>query len=262
MHTTQEDFEKAKGILEAAGMRIEERTALADRTPERFRVPSLSNVRDKIKYKARSFRDLLTIGRPDQKMDIALSAIERAKLSGTVTQDFSICLRFEKLSDDGLVNSQDIKNKLISRLDETLDSYKDRQYYKLTFKRIIDRGKEIFGIFGLDIKKFDPKELDLDDSKALALRTKIIIELSFDLEYYADAARKIISKWDRAYQRTWGRNESIAYYDLPWADKQTTIAESKGNLFKTRRLNEAMERIFEDAAEAGAKQKFEEDFMK
>lgn len=63
-------------------------------------------------------------------------------------------------------------------------------------------------------------------------------------------------------KRTLGKNESIAYSDLPWADKQTTIAESKGNLFKSRRLNEAMERIFEDATEAGAKEKYEEDFLK
>lgn len=67
---------------------------------------------------------------------------------------------------------------------------------------------------------------------------------------------------EKSYEGACGKNESIAYADLPWADKQTTIAESNGNLFKSRRLNEAMERIFEDATEAGAKQKYEEDFTK
>ena len=58
-------------------------------------------------------------------------------------------------------------------------------------------------------------------------------------------------------------NESIAYADLPWAEKQqNTIAEAKmEKLFPSKRLDEAMERLFEGANESGAVQ-YEEDFLK
>lgn len=58
-------------------------------------------------------------------------------------------------------------------------------------------------------------------------------------------------------------SESIAYADLPWAEKQqNTIEESKmQKLFPSKRLDEAMERLFEGANESGAVQ-YEEDFLK
>jgi hypothetical protein len=60
------------------------------------------------------------------------------------------------------------------------------------------------------------------------------------------------------------RNESIAYADLPWAEKQqNTLNEQKmQKLFPSKRLDEAMERLFEDAPEKREPEKFEEDYIK
>lgn len=59
-------------------------------------------------------------------------------------------------------------------------------------------------------------------------------------------------------------NESIAYADLPWAEKQqNTVNEEKmQKLFPSKRLDEAMERLFEDAPEKREPAKFEEDYLK
>jgi hypothetical protein len=61
------------------------------------------------------------------------------------------------------------------------------------------------------------------------------------------------------------QNESIAYADLPWAEKtQTTVNEGKDSekLFgNKKRLNEAIDRMFEDAVEIGANLKTEEEMM-
>lgn len=58
--------------------------------------------------------------------------------------------------------------------------------------------------------------------------------------------------------------ESIAYADLPWAEKQqNTVNEQKmQKLFPDKRLDEAMERLFEDAPEKREPAKFEEDYLK
>ena len=58
--------------------------------------------------------------------------------------------------------------------------------------------------------------------------------------------------------------ESIAYADLPWAEKQqNTVNEQKmQKLFPEKRLDEAMERLFEDAPEKREPAKFEEDYLK
>lgn len=60
------------------------------------------------------------------------------------------------------------------------------------------------------------------------------------------------------------KSESIAYADLPWAEKQqNTLNEAKmQKLFPTKRLDEAMERLFEDAPEKREAAKFEEDYIK
>lgn len=59
-------------------------------------------------------------------------------------------------------------------------------------------------------------------------------------------------------------NESIAYADLPWAEKQqNTLNEQKmQKLFPSKRLDEAMERLFEDAPEKREPEKFEDDYLK
>lgn len=58
--------------------------------------------------------------------------------------------------------------------------------------------------------------------------------------------------------------ESIAYADLPWAEKQqNTVNEQKmQKLFPDKRIDEAMERLFEDAPEKREPAKFEEDYLK
>lgn len=60
------------------------------------------------------------------------------------------------------------------------------------------------------------------------------------------------------------QNESIAYADLPWAEKQqNTLSEQKmEKLFPTKRLDATIERLFESASEVNAKQQYEEDFLK
>lgn len=60
------------------------------------------------------------------------------------------------------------------------------------------------------------------------------------------------------------QSESIAYADLPWAEKQqNTVNEQKmQKLFPSKRLDEAMERLFEDAPEKREPAKFEEDYIK
>lgn len=57
--------------------------------------------------------------------------------------------------------------------------------------------------------------------------------------------------------------ESIAYADLPWAEKQqNTVNEAKmQKLFPSERIDEAMERLFEDAPEKREPAKFEEDYL-
>lgn len=59
------------------------------------------------------------------------------------------------------------------------------------------------------------------------------------------------------------QSESIAYADLPWAEKQqNTVNEQKmQKLFPSKRLDEAMERLFEDAPEKREPAKFEEDYL-
>lgn len=59
------------------------------------------------------------------------------------------------------------------------------------------------------------------------------------------------------------QSESIAYADLPWAEKQqNTLNEEKmEKLFPSERLDEAMERLFEDAPEKRDPAKFEEDYL-
>lgn len=262
-----EALQKAKEILESAGMRIDERTPLADRTPERYNVPPLTSAPDKIKEIANEFRIVLSGSVPlHKKKKILLSAAEKGNFPAIGMETGNVVIIFDRKSSYDVFKKSQIGDKLMGQIEHSLPPWIDRfdhGFYKLYYLPYQGLEGKIAGGFSILFKKFDSEEIEkMDDYDILALKKRCVEDLIEDFGYYVKKTKEIIAKWEKSYQRAWVKSESIAYADLPWADKQTTIAESNGNLFKSRRLNEAMDRIFEDATEAGAKQKYEEDFTK
>lgn len=86
----------------------------------------------------------------------------------------------------------------------------------------------------------------------------------WDRSTYEYGDEKAISAAIKSLAKPQVKSESIAYADLPWAEKQqNTVNEAKmQKLFPTKRLDEAMERLFEDAPEKREPAKFEEDYIK
>lgn len=88
--------------------------------------------------------------------------------------------------------------------------------------------------------------------------------IGWDRSTYEYGDEKAISAAIKGLAKPQVQSESIAYADLPWAEKQqNTVNEAKmQKLFPTKRLDEAMERLFEDSPEKREPAKFEEDYIR
>lgn len=268
-HEDIEALQKAKEILESAGMRIDERTPLENRTRGRFTMPKLSHAKKMItrllNYIALVVEDQSLLG----LTKICKSAF--SKLPVTLSsQPKKVVIQYDLLGDSDICNNRTIMEKLLNYITSKVKI--DSSTRKIDMIELNNTGisyngvSRLYMIFEATCKapsaEFLKEYDDMTDYEVIKIGTKWKEWLKSVIEEEVSQVKKITDAWKNSYDRAWGKNESIAYADLPWADKQTTIAGSNGNLFKSRRLNEAMDRIFEDATEAGAKQKYEEDFTK
>lgn len=289
MKDTNNEYESAKELLESVGMRIDERTSISDRNGDRFSTKPISSATRKIKQRAVDFYSLMTGqkgfcpeidgkiyygGSQEGGLDFAHGlkfSYEDASFSregNTLTLEG---LEFAVLSDKGIVNNPEILRKFESSVrklgyDRSQKSFLGGwvELYIETL-RVDKSDLSVWTDVRIKFPVLDKDSIDYTDSvKILSERSSLLKDVQAYLDSILDKIQDLANKWDKSYERTWGKNESIPYADLPWAEKQqNTITEQKmQKLFPDGRLSDAMERLFEGASCIGTGYKYEEDYLK
>lgn len=271
---------RQKLLVERAMKRLDERTPMDARTPDRFTQKSTTQASKVISNKAYTAFQAIT----GDDFDARLKIIEKA-LAGynfedvKKTKDGDIFVKelcIAETDESGFVNDADIierfrtviRNKAVKF---NTDHRLSQQYVVMEFQPsvIVDDDGQVLADLTLHFYSLDPREYSTstkeDQLGMVEIYTKVVKEIRDRVVEFSLDVEKVVDQWDKAYKNTWGKNESIAYADLPWAEKtQTTVNEGKDSekLFgNKKRLNEAIDRMFEDAVEIGANLKTEEEMM-
>lgn len=271
-----------KLLAERAIKRLDERTPMDARTDDRFTQKPTTQAPDMIRKKAVTAVNAVN-GDSDERIKIVQKALEGynyddiAEVDGAdgkrvLVKNLGYC----ELAEDGFVNDLAIigrfKTAVANKIAAVNDEYtRTGEYIYTYFDKYAKVDKEYGDVFGNLTISFLPKKIDVNLStkegqlEGLKIYDKIVSELKAHVVALTLEVEKFADNWDNAYRRTWAKDESIAYADLPWAEKtQTTVNEGKDSqkLFgNKKRLNEAIDRLFEDAVEIGANLKTEEEMM-
>lgn len=270
-----------KILVERAMKRLDERTPMDARTDSRFVQKPTTKAPDMIQKKARTAVFALDRGDFEYErnaiVEKALAGynyddLEKADDNRVIVKNLGFC----EVAEDGFVNDLAIIGRFKTALANKIGAVNDKflhkgEYIDTYFDKYAKVDKEYGDVFGNLTITFIPKKIDLDLStkegqlEGLKIYDQIMSELKTRIEALCLEVEKFADQWDNAYRRTWGKDESIAYADLPWAEKtQTTVNEGTDSpkLFgNKKRLNEAIDRMFEDAVEIGANLKTEEEMM-
>ena len=269
-----------KLLVERAMKRLDERTPMSARTPDRFTQQPTTKVPEEIRKKAVTAANAVDRGNPEERIKIVEKALKAYNYDDIVkTDDNRIVVKnlvFGELAEDGFVNDPTIvarfKTALSNKIGAVNDKLHHKDYYINTyFEKYPKLDREYGDIFGDMTVIFVSRDTKVNTAfkeeqlEGVKIYNQIVGELKSHLKELTLTVEKFVDQWDNAYRRTWGKNESIAYADLPWAEKtQTTVNEGKDaqKLFgNKKRLNEAIDRMFEDAVEIGANLKTEEEMM-
>lgn len=272
-----------KLLAERAIKRLDERTPMDARTSSRFVQKPTTKAPDLIQTKAVAAVDAVAHGDFYARKRIVEKALEGynyddiAEVDGAdgkrvLVKNLGYC----ELAEDGFVNDLAIigrfKTAVANKIAAVNDEYsRTGEYIDTYFDKSAKVDKEYGDVFGNLTISFLPKKIDVNLStkegqlEGLKIYDKIVSELKAHVVALTLEVEKFADQWDNAYRRTWAKDESIAYADLPWAEKtQTTVNEGKDSqkLFgNKKRLNEAIDRLFEDAVEIGTNLKTEEEMM-
>lgn len=269
-----------KLLVERAMKRLDERTPMDARIPDRFTQKPTTTVPDAIRKKAVTAKyavDNYDYEERKRLVEKALAGYSYGRIDQSESSKEIIVydLVYGELAEDGIINDSAIISKYKSKLTRVIGRVEERLYGKYryintrfeNYPNVTNNGA-IVGKMRVSFinhsAKFNTatKEGKLD---ALRVYNEIVRELKEHLSILTLDVEKFTDQWDNAYRRTWAKDESIAYADLPWAEKtQTTVNEGKDSekLFgNKKRLNEAIDRMFEDAVEIGANLKTEEEMM-
>lgn len=271
-----------KLLVERAMKRLDERTPMDARTDSRFVQKATTKAPDMIRKKAVTAVYAVDNANFDMRKWIVEKALVGYNYDGIVEDDGAEKrvlvknLGYGEVAEDGFVNDLTILGRFKTALTKKIEALNDKLYNKDfyinthfdEYPKVDEEYGDIFGdltVIFISRKtniNYSTKEGQLEGVKVY---NDIVSELKKHLETLTLEVEKFTDQWDNAYRRTWGKNESIAYDDLPWAEKtQTTVNEGTDSpkLFgNKKRLNEAIDRMFEDAVEIGANLKTEEEMM-
>lgn len=271
-----------KILVERAMKRLDERTPMDARTDSRFVQKPTTQAPDMIRKKAVTAVNAVN-GDSDDRIKIVQKALEGYSYDDIAESDGAggkrvvvKNLSYTEVAEDGFINDLAIigrfKTALANKIGAVNDKLYQKDYYINTyFDKSPKVDKEYGDVFGNLTVIFISRKVDVNLSmkegqlEGLKIYDKIVSELKAHVVALTLEVEKFADQWDNAYRRTWGKDESIAYADLPWAEKtQTTVNEGTDSpkLFgNKKRLNEAIDRMFEDAVEIGANLKTEEEMM-
>ena len=272
-----------KLLVERAMKRLDERTPMDARTDSRFTQKPTTKAPDMIQKKAMTAVYAVNNGDPEERIKIVQKALEGYSYDDIAESDGAggkrvivKNLSYTEVAEDGFINDLAIigrfKTALSNKIGAVNDKLHQKDYYINTyFDKSPKVDKEYGDVFGDLTVIFISRKVDVNLStkegqlEGLKIYDQIVSELKSHVETLCLEVEKFTDQWDNAYRRTWGKDESIAYADLPWAEKtQTTVNEGTDSpkLFgNKKRLNEAIDRMFEDAVEIGANLKTEEEMM-
>ena len=269
-----------KLLVERAMKRLDERTPMGARTPDRFTQKSTTKVPEEIRKKAATASYAVDHSDPEERIKIVQAALKAYNYDDIKeTSDKRIVVKnlgFGEVAEDGFVNDPTItakfKTALTNKIGAVNDKLHHRDYYINTyFDKYPKIDREYGDIFGEMTVIFISRDTKVNTGskegqlEGVKVYNQIVSEIKSHLEMLTLEVEKFTDQWDKAYKNTWAKGESIAYADLPWAEKtQTTVNEGKDSekLFgNKKRLNEAIDRMFEDAVEIGANLKTEEEMM-
>lgn len=269
-----------KLLVERAMKRLDERTPMGARTDDRFRQKPTTKAPSMIRQKALTAEFAVNQADFEERKTIVEKALAGYNYDVIVEEKGKLVkvknLGYAEVAEDGFVNNPDItarfKTKLVDKIEAVNDKLYQKSYYiNTSFDKYPKIDREHGDIFGDLTITFISRKVDVNRStqegqlEGLKVYNQIIGEIRSHLEALILEVEKFTDQWDNAYRRTWAKDESIAYADLPWAEKtQTTVNEGKDSekLFgNKKRLNEAIDRMFEDAVEIGANLKTEEEVM-
>jgi len=271
-----------KLLVERAMKRLDERTPMDARTDSRFVQKATTKAPDMIRKKAVTAVYAVDNADFDMRKEIVEKALAEYNYDDIVEDDGAEKrvlvknLGYGEVAEDGFVNDLTILGRFKTALTKKIEAVNDKLYHKdfyinTHFDKYPKVDKEYGDIFGDLTVIFISRKTNINYStkegqlEGVKVYNDIVSELKKHLETLTLEVEKFTDQWDNAYRRTWGKNESIAYADLPWAEKtQTTVNEGTDSpkLFgNKKRLNEAIDRMFEDAVEIGANLKTEEEMM-
>lgn len=269
-----------KLLVERAMKRLDERTPMGARTDDRFRQKSTSKAPSMIRQKALTAEFAVNQADFEERKKIVEKALAGYNYDDIVEEKGKLIkvknLGYCEVAEDGFVNNPDItarfKTKLVDKIGAVNDRLYQKSYYiNTSFDKYPKIDREYGDIFGDLTISFISRKIDVNRNtqegqlEGLKVYNQIVSEIRSHLKALILEVEKFTDQWDNAYRRTWAKDESIAYADLPWAEKtQTTVNEGKESekLFgNKKRLNEAIDRMFEDAVEIGANLKTEEEMM-
>ena len=269
-----------KILVERAMQRLDERTPMDARTDSRFTQKPTTKVPDMIQNKA--VTAVYAVDKYDHNMrkEIVKKALDGYRYEYiTVPDEEHVLVRnlvYCELPRDGIVNDKTIfsrfKRALIKKIKEFNNSPNRVGYYVISyFEEFTNEDMGYSDISAYLTIIFRPRKTGIDPAtkegqlEGLKVYNQIVSELKSHIEGLTTVVGEFADEWDKAYRRTWSKDESIAYADLPWADKtHTTVNEGidSQKLFgNNKRLNEAIDRMFEDAVEIGANLTTEEEMM-
>lgn len=271
---------RQKLLAERAIKRLDERTPMDARTDDRFTQKPTTQAPDQIRKKAVIAVYAVDHADMDERKALVTKALEPYTYESIVETDGKKIevrnLVYGEVAEDGFINDDAIvakfKKLLVDKIRQVDDKIYMRDYYINSY---FDKYPSVYDVDGSirgDLTvSFISRDVDANTNKkegqlkALSIYNQIVRELRSHVETLRHEVEKFADQWDNAYRRTWAKDESIAYADLPWAEKtQTTVNEGKDSqkLFgNKKRLNEAIDRLFEDAVEIGANLKTEEEMM-
>lgn len=269
-----------KLLAERAIKRLDERTPMDARTDDRFTQKPTTQAPDQIRKKAVIAVYAVDHADMDERKALVTKALEPYTYESIVETDGKKIevrnLVYGEVAEDGFINDDAIvakfKEVLVNKIRQVDDKIYMRDYYINSYFDKYPRVYDVDGSIRGDLTvSFISRDVDANTNKkegqlkALSIYNQIVRELRSHVETLRHEVEKFADQWDNAYRRTWAKDESIAYADLPWAEKtQTTVNEGKDSqkLFgNKKRLNEAIDRLFEDAVEIGANLKTEEEMM-
>lgn len=204
--------DEAKNVLESAGYLVE-RTPLEARTDDRFKVPKLSKVKDKIDDKVRYFKKLC-VGNAESYEDWYANKFNEmfgykpttiGSSSGQNTYYIKVSFNIEQKIKEERIRDR-LFNKLESlQIEKNLSPIKNTQLLVLSVSSDF-HSKEIYYSIKLALDKecFDEESTDFEILKTISFYKK---ELNVIYNNLTEKVNKVISMFERSYNRAW-KNES------------------------------------------------------